>query len=129
MEFVIITLSNLFWILYSSSDGIREAIFNVNRDYSKREINFDYKKLFNLQRAIVLLSSSILMMYMIGLLSVPFIVGQILMFKYIHNLSYTCTYNKMKGKEPKAEIKQDKKTMIAFGITIQIITYLLIFYG
>lgn len=126
MEFVLITLSNLFWILYSLSDGIREGIYDVNKDYSKREINFDHKKLFNIQRGLVLISMSLLMIYMIGILSLPFILGQVLMFKYIHNLSYSCTYNKMKGREPKVEIKQDKKNMIAFGISIQIITYLLL---
>jgi hypothetical protein len=127
MEFLLITLSNLFWILYSLSDGVREAIYDINKNYSKREINFDSKKLFNIQRGLVLISISLLTIYIIGILSIPFILGQIFIFKYIHNLSYTCTYNKIKGIERKAEIKQDKKNMIAFGITIQIITYLLLF--
>ena len=127
MEFAIITIANLLWVIYSVFEGMRESVFRINEESSRRKINFDMDRIFKIQRLIVLSSISLFMAYIIGLYSIPFIIGQFLMFSYFKNLSYSCTFNKLKSKKVEAEIKEKEKTMILFGVIFQIVTYLILY--
>lgn len=127
MEFIIITIANLLWISYSIFEGMRESVFKVNEESSRRKINFNIDKLFKIQRLIVLSSISLFMIYIIGYYSIPFIIGQILMFSYFKNLSYSCTFTKLKSKKVEANVKENEKKMILFGVIFQIVTYLILF--
>lgn len=127
MEFIIITISNLLWVAYSIFEGMRESIHKANEESSRREINLDIDKISNIQRLIVISSISVFMIHMIGYHSIPFIIGQLLMFNYFKSLSASCTYRKIKSKKVVANINKNKKNMIFFGIIFQIITYLIIY--
>lgn len=127
MEFLVITLANILWIIYSIFEGMRESIFKVNEDYSRRKINFNVSKIIKIQRLVVLSSISIFMIYIIGWYSIPFIIGQLLMFNYFKKLSYSCTYNKLKNKKVEIKVTENDKNSIFFGVLFQIITYLILF--
>jgi hypothetical protein len=83
-----------------------------------------------MQRLLVLFATGGVMFHTIGLISIPFILGQILMFTFLHKLSYNCTVSKIE--KMKIEEKVDtttpeikvKEPMIMLGITLQIFIYL-----
>lgn len=127
MEFIIITLSNLLWITYSILEGIRDSVFDVNEEYSRRKINFNNNKIIKIQRLVVLFSMSMLMFDIIGYYFIPFLIGQILMFTYFRDLSYSCTYNRFKNKKVEIKVSEKEKNSIVFGMVFQIIAYLLFF--
>jgi hypothetical protein len=122
IELIVIIVTNALWLFYSMFEGIREALFRNYENISKRNINIDVNLILNAQRLLVLLSIGSISAYMIGLLSIPIIIGQIFMFKYFHKISYLCTTNKLK--KQKLEEK-NKEELVIFGILIQALSFMI----
>jgi len=134
MDFIAITITNLIWILYSMSEGLREGFFEHFKGKSKRNCEFNTKRIFNIQRFLVLLATGGLLTYTIGWLSIPFIIAQFFMFRYFHRIIFDQTIKKLDNKNsiidtheelPILEIMDKEKTpMILFGISLQIFIYM-----
>lgn len=130
MNFMIITVSNLIWIAYCLTEGVREGFSNHYRNTYRSQIRYNFKRMVFMQRLLVLFATGGVMFHTIGLISIPFILGQILMFSFLHKLSYNCTVSKIE--KMKIEEKVDtttpeikvKEPMIMLGITLQIFIYL-----
>jgi hypothetical protein len=81
-----------------------------------------------IQRLLVLFATGGIMLYTIGLIAIPFIIGQIFMFHFLHKMSYNCTISKIE-KIKKQEVETTvpdriKEPMVILGITLQIFIYL-----
>jgi hypothetical protein len=128
MDFVVITVSNLIWMFYCITEGVREGFFNHYRNTYRNKLSYNFKKMFFIQRLLVLLSTGGIMLHTIGLIAIPFILGQLLMFHFLHKLSYGCTVKKIENNQTN-KIKENtlqkmKDSMIILGITLQIFIYL-----
>lgn len=133
MEFIIITITNLIWIFYSMSEGLKEAIFENFKSKSKRYCRFDNKKISNLQRLLVLLSINSILIYVIGWLSIPLIISQIFMFRYFHKIIFKETIHKFNIEDGNKRelillrfLDKRKSTMVLIGIFVQIFIYFFI---
>ena len=133
MDFITITIVNIIWILYSMSEGIREGFYNFHKNNNKISCKFEPSIVCNIQRFLVLSSVSIILFYIIGLMTFPIILGQIFMFRYFHKIMYDSTIKKLEIKrmeliqdEEKVLKKLDivKEPLVLLGITIQVFTYL-----
>ena len=133
MDFLAITIANAIWILYSMSEGLREGFFEHFKNKSKRECTFNTKRIFNIQRGLVLLATGGVLAYTLGWISIPFIVAQFFMFRYFHKIIFDQTIKKLdKGtpieehqESPVLEVMDKEKTpMVLFGITLQIFIYM-----
>jgi hypothetical protein len=127
MDFILITVSNLIWMIYCLTEGVREGFFNHYRNTYRNKLSYNFKKMFFIQRLLVLLATGGIMLYTIGLMSIPFIIGQVLMFHFLHKLSYDCTVKKIENIQ-KNDVNtipdKIKEPMIVAGITLQIFIYL-----
>jgi hypothetical protein len=134
MEFLVITIVNIIWILYSMSEGVREAFFDYYQGLNKRRCSFNIKRMFLIQRALFLTLSTIIMSYSLGLLSIPIALGQICMFKYFHKISYVLSSKKLNSEvsEQGEEftifkmMNKHKNSLLFFGISLQIFIYIFI---
>lgn len=131
MDFVVITVSNLIWMFYCLTEGVREGFFNHYRNTYRNKINYNFKKMFLIQRLLVLFATGGIMLHTIGLIAVPFIIGQLFMFHFLHKFSYKCTQKKIETTNIKEDSLQKneipdkmKEPMILLGITLQIFIYL-----
>lgn len=133
MDFIAITIANLIWILYSMSEGLREGFFEHFKRKSKRECAFNTKRIFNIQRGLVLLATGGVLAYTLGWISIPFIIAQFFMFRYFHKVVFDHTVKKLDKKSfieddqenPVLNVMDKEKTpMVLFGIGIQIFIYL-----
>ena len=133
MDFIAITIANLIWILYSMSEGLREGFFEHFKNKSKRNCVFNTKRIFNIQRFLVLLATGGLLTYTIGWVSIPFIIAQIFMFRYFHKIIFDQTINKLESKvleETHEEIPtlefltKEKTPMVLLGISLQVFIYM-----
>ena len=127
MDFILITVSNLIWMIYCLTEGVREGFFNHYRNTYRNKLSYNFKKMFFIQRLLVLLATGGIMLYTIGLMSIPFIIGQVLMFHFLHKLSYDCTVKKIENiqkKDVNTIPDKIKEPMIVAGITLQIFIYL-----
>ncbi len=127
MGFIVITISNLIWMFYCLTEGVREGFFNHYRNSYRNHLGYNFKKMFMIQRLLVLFATGGIMLYTIGLIAIPFIIGQIFMFHFLHKMAYSCTVSKIE------KIKQDPETavpdrikepMVILGVTLQIFFYL-----
>jgi hypothetical protein len=127
MDFILITVSNLIWMIYCLTEGVREGFFNHYRNTYRNKLSYNFRKMFFIQRLLVLLATGGIMLYTIGLMSIPFIIGQVLMFHFLHKLSYDCTVKKIENiqkKDVNTIPDKIKEPMIVAGITLQIFIYL-----
>lgn len=128
MEFFAITLANIIWILYCSTEGVKDGLFTHYKNSSKKTCNLDSKILFTTQRTLVLFATGGLLIWALNLWSIPFIIGQYFMYKYFHKISYEITIkkinNKQEEKESKSKLKE--KTPMMLGVALQILTYIYI---
>lgn len=133
MDFLAITIANAIWILYSMSEGLREGFFEYFKNKSKRECAFNTKRIFNIQRGLVLLATGGVLAYTLGWISIPFIIAQFFMFRYFHKIIFDQTIKKLDIKNSIIEQKEnlvletmdkEKSPMVLFGIGIQIFIYL-----
>jgi hypothetical protein len=130
MDFLMITLANLVWILYSMSEGIREAFYNYYQLLSRKKNENDISNIFDIQRLLVLLTTSGIMYFSIGIYFIPFLFGQLFMFRYFFKKSYDKTVDHLRIKEFKnksvlPEIMDKKKNeLVMFGVTLQVFIYI-----
>jgi hypothetical protein len=131
MDFLMITISNLIWILYCITEGVREGFYKYYQLLSRRNIDIELNNIFNLQRFLVLLTTGGIMFFSIGIYSIPFLLGQLFMFRYFFRKSYDKTVERLKlvdfinstSKLP--EIMDNKKNeLVLLGITIQVFIYI-----
>lgn len=115
------------------SEGLREGFFEHFKNKSKRECAFNTKRIFNIQRGLVLLATGGVLAYTLGWISIPFIVAQFFTFRYFHKVVFDHTVKKLDKKtsieeveeSPVLEVMDKEKTpMVLLGITIQIFIYL-----
>jgi hypothetical protein len=89
-------LINLIWVVYSLTEGVREGHFGHFENLRRRKCSTDINKLFKIQRFIVLISLSLISLWLFNLTSMFFVMtGLFLMFSYLHNGGYHCTRNKL----------------------------------
>ena len=134
MDFLIITVANMVWILYSMTEGIREGFYNFHKSNNKKICKFETKRVHDIQRLLVLSSTAIILFYTMGLIAFPFVIGQIFMFRYFHRIVSDATFNKLEIKRLESEDVKDieilkkldkaKEPLVFLGITIQVFTYL-----
>jgi len=132
MDFLIITLSNILWILYSMTEGIREGFFDYYQGLYKRKCTFTIKKISTVQRIAFLFLLTAISFYFIQELSILIAVGQIFMFRYFHKLLYEIVSKKLNTEieEDKEESKvlrilnKYKKCLFFIGVSLQIIMYI-----
>jgi hypothetical protein len=115
-------------MFYCLTEGVREGFFNHYRNTYRNQLGYNFKKMFMIQRLLVLFATGGIMLYTIGLIAIPFIIGQIFMFHFLHKMSYNCTISKIE-KIKKQEVETTvpdriKEPMVILGITLQIFIYL-----
>lgn len=129
MSFLVITLANLIWILYSMLEGVRDASFIYYKDKNKTRFEIDINYC-NLQRLLVLLTTGGIMFWTIGFYFIPFMLAQLFMFKYFYKKTYDKSIDHLqlkksiKQEEFKKIIDTKKEELILFGISIQAFFYL-----
>ena len=117
------------------SEGMREGFFEHFKNMNKRNCEFKTSRIFTTQRFLVLLATGGLLTYTLGWISIPFIIGQLFMFRYFHKLIFKQTISKLENKRL-CDIKEsdtpviletldkEKTPMVLLGITIQVFIYI-----
>lgn len=95
MVLLTLILTNIIWVGYSLTEGIREGFYWNYENKSKRVCDFDINPIFNLQRFLVLLIMAGFLIYTLGYFSLFSLACMILMFPFFHNGSYYYTRNKL----------------------------------
>jgi len=133
MDFLVITVTNIIWILYSMSEGIRESFFDYYQRFNKRICNFDVKRIFFIQRITVLILITIISFYKLGFISLLISLTHICMFKYFHKILYDISSKKLNGDIDNSKehsffkkMNVNKKSLLLIGILIQIFIYFFI---
>lgn len=102
-------ITNLLWIIYSITEGVREGFYWNYENKSKRVCDFNINPVFNLQRIIVLTLMGGFLVHTLGLFSLLSLVCMILMFSFFHNGTYYYTRNKLQsGVYPKGWFDESK---------------------
>jgi len=78
-------LTNLIWVGYALTEGIREGFYWHYENNSRRACEFDINPIFNLQRALVMLIMGGFMVHTLGLFSLFSLACMFLMFNFFHN--------------------------------------------
>lgn len=94
-------LTNLIWIGYSLTEGIREGFYWHYENNSKRVCDFDINPIFNLQRVLVMIITAGFMVHTLGWFSLLSLVCMFLIFNFFHNGTYYYTRNRLDGSYPK----------------------------
>lgn len=134
MEFLAITFVNIIWLAYSLSEGIRESFFDYFKSLNKRNCLFKVKKIFLIQRVLVLLLIALSMSFILGFSVIPIAIGQLCMFKYFHKISYDLTSKKLCSDSIEKieefsisrKMSEHKKSLLFFGIALQIFIYIFV---
>ena len=88
MVLITLLITNLIWIAYSLTEGVREGFYWHYENNSKRVCNFNINPIFNLQRSLVLLITGGFLAHTLGLFSLLSLIGMILIFPFFHNGTY-----------------------------------------
>lgn len=125
MIFYSITISNLIWIIYTISEGVRESFFSHYKNQCKRINEYKCSNIFYLQRIIVLILTSLILIKTLNIIAIPFIIGQLFMFNFFYKISYTQTSRKI-GNQQTNDNKIDKfnNHLLILGIVLQIFVYI-----
>lgn len=126
IELIIISLSNIFWALYCLCDGTRLGMLKVYEKNSRREIVIDYKKIYKIQAILFVVIMSFVTFYLISYYSIPLIISQLLLYKYLTSKSYDCAIKNIKYFTLESHSEKYKNNMIV-GVIIQIILIIFIF--
>lgn len=109
MVLATLILTNLIWILYSLTEGVREGFYWHYENISKRVCSFDINPIFHLQRLLVLLLTGGLLVHTLGWFSLLSLLCMIMMFSFFHNGTYYYTRNKLhEGTYPKGWSDESK---------------------
>ena len=95
---MMILITNLLWILYSTLEGFREGFYWHYKNTSRTEYKFEIHPYFTSQRAIILILIGVILYININWWSVLNIIGMSLIFSFFHNGSYYYTRNKLDHK-------------------------------
>ncbi len=95
MVLLTLILTNIIWVGYSLTEGIREGFYWNYENKNKRVCDFDINPIFNLQRFLVLLVTGGLLVFTLGYFSLFSLACMILMFPFFHNGTYYYTRNKL----------------------------------
>ena len=116
MNFLLIVISGIIWASYSLSEGLKDGTYDYYKDNSRVLMNFNYKKMSFIQRILVLISTSSLLVVSIGWLSIIFIISKIVLFKYFYFITYEYSLRKFHNKDTKCIISllNIKKNKIKF---------------
>ncbi len=128
MIFCMITLANLIWIAYALSEGVKDSFFSHYKNLCKSKNQYKFKSITNLQRLLVLLTTSFIFWQSINLWSIPFIIGQILMFGFFYKISFSQTCKKIGNSDSEFKLFEKLKlfgnTYAIIGIVVQIFVYI-----
>jgi hypothetical protein len=128
LVFCTITLANIIWILYALSDGVRDSFFSHYKSLCKNRDKYKFNSITTLQRLLVLSTTSFIFWQTLGWWSIPFVIGQILMFDFFYKISVSQTCKRIGESkiEPNLfeKIKIFGNTYAITGIVIQIFVYI-----
>jgi hypothetical protein len=109
------------------TEGMQEAFFDYYKNKSRRSPRFNIKKIFNIHRFLVLLSTGLILIYITQYYGILLMLTQIPMFKYFHKISYNIITKKL-IEEPRVIIEESTiskaKEPLLIGVTIQLFIYL-----
>lgn len=127
LSFIVLLLCNLVWVCYSLTEGIRSGLFDHLRDSWRNKIDFNFSKMLWFQRLLVLISISLVMFWHVGAVALFFVLGQVLMFPFLHRLSHKCIECRLQ----ESPLDLGKKGMeekgggwAAVGVTLQVFIYI-----
>ena len=107
-------LTNLIWIGYSLTEGLREGFYWHYENNSKRVCNFGINPIFNLQRVLVLIITGGFLVHTLGWLSLFSLASMFLMFNFFHNGTYYYTRNKLDDRSYPKRWQDESKTFPKF---------------
>lgn len=107
-------LTNLIWVGYALTEGIREGFYWHYENNSRRVCDFDINPVFNLQRLLVLIVTGGFMVHTIGWFSLFSLACMVSMFSFFHNGTYYYTRNKLDGRSYPRKWMDESKTFPPF---------------
>jgi hypothetical protein len=128
LVFCTITLANIIWILYALLDGVRDSFFSHYKNLCKKNNKYKFSSISTLQKLLVLSTTSFILWQSLSWWSIPFIIGQILMFDFFYKISASQTCKKIGYSEIETSLFEKFKlfgnTYAIIGIVIQIFVYI-----
>ena len=82
MILITLILTNLIWVGYALTEGVREGFYWHYENNSRRVCDFDINPIFNLQRVLVMLITGGFMVHTLGWFSLLCLVCIFLMFNF-----------------------------------------------
>lgn len=138
MILLLLILTNLIWVGYSLTEGIREGFYWNYENKSKKVCDFNVNPVFNLQRLLVTLVTGGFLVHILGHYSLLCLLSMVIMFPFFHNGTYYYTRNKLDDRfypkrwsdesvtiPPYAPLMSYKKrtVLMCVGILFQVFTY------
>lgn len=140
MVLITLLITNLIWIIYSLTEGVREGFYWNYENISKRVCEFDINRIHTLQRTSVLVIFGGFLIHTLGWYSLLSLACMFLMFSFFHNGTYYYTRNKLKPGLYKKGWSDESRTFpplwtglckyrtrtwaMIFGLSAQIFVYL-----
>lgn len=112
-------LINLFWMLYSLTEGVREGFYWHYENKCKRICDFDVNPMFHFQRLLVIFVSGGFLFHTVGWYSVLSLLSMSLMFIFFHNGAYYYTRNKLDHNMYKNGWKDESATIPRLSILMK----------
>jgi len=116
MILLTLLITNIIWIGYSLTEGIREGFYWNYENKSKRVCDFNLNRIFNLQRLLVLLLTSGFLFYTLGTYSLLSLFCMVIMFPFFHNGTYYYTRNKLDSNLYPKRWSDESKTFPPFSL-------------
>ena len=88
-------LTNIIWVGYSLTEGIREGFYWNYENKSKKVCDFNVNPVFNLQRLLITLVTGGFLVHILGHYSLFCLFSMVIMFPFFHNGTYYYTRNKL----------------------------------
>lgn len=119
MTLLTLLIVNIIWIVYAMSDGFIEGFYFHFKNNSRRTCEFEINQMFSLQRILVLVLISGLLVHVLGLHSLTVVISLMLTFSFFHNGTYYLTRNKLDDRMYPLKWKDESRTFPVFysGLT------------